>query len=510
MQVDPGEIVARVLRFAQARGLFRPGPVVVAVSGGQDSVCMLDVLRCLRDDLGIDLRVAHLNHMFRGAQSESEAEYVRTLAEGWGLPAYVAAIDVPSYRARHRLSKQVAARHARFWFLAAVAERVGSSQVAVGHTADDAIETLLINLMRGTGLAGLRGMAPTREMEPGQLGPALRESDWCTDPLPPPRSPLPTLVRPLLELFRTETAEYCRSRGLAFRQDPSNLDMAYRRNWIRGQLLPIMEQHAPGVRERLLNTADLLADEYAVVMGAVDRAWSELARVSPGRVEFGLEEWGRLDAAIQRQLLRLAVETLAGSLENLGRIHVDACATLIRRGAVGGSVDLPGGLRLEKGYASFRIERREGPGSRAWGEALAAPEEPVPLPVPGVVELPGGRIEAGIEELPVPEEVPAACRRADQLEACLDADRVGATLTVRRRRPGDRFVPLGMERPKKLHDFMVDAKIPRSDRDRVPLVATPDDIVWVVGYRIDDRFKVTPNTRRLLKLRCERGPGIED
>lgn len=507
MDLDPKAVVDRVLRFVEARGLFSPGVVVAAVSGGQDSVCMLDVLRRLQDLLGIRLHVAHLNHMFRGVQAEEEAGYVRDLAGRWGLPVTVAAIDVPGYRARHRLSKQVAARYARLQFLSAVAGQVGARQVAMGHTADDAVETLLMNLLRGSGLAGLCGMLPSRGMEPGQLGPGLESRDWRTEPLPPPRGELPLVVRPILNLFRSETEEYCRARGLSFRRDPSNLDMAYRRNWVRVELLPVLERHVPKARERLRNAADLLADDCALVADAVDRTWSELARVAQGRVEFGLESWGRLPPALRRHLLRRAMETLAGSLEGFGRAHVDACEALVARGPVGARVDLPAGLWLEKGYDSFWLAAGEAPPPGG----VRVPEEPVPLPVPGVAVLPGATVEADLVDVVAEGALGGKVCGGGRWEACLDAARVGVDLQVRRRRPGDRFVPLGMGQPKKLHDFMVDEKIPRGERDRVPLVATPKDIVWVVGYRIDDRFKVTEDTRRVLRLRFRpEQPAVND
>ncbi len=499
VDLDPETVVARVRRFVEARELMQPGIVVVAVSGGQDSVTLLDVLRRLRAELRIDLHVAHLNHMFRGAQSESEAEYVRELARGWGIPATVAAIDVPAYRTRQRLAKQVAARYARYQFLAAVAKQVGARQIAVGHTADDAVETLLMNLLRGAGLAGLRGISPSREMTQGQLGPALEATDWAMGEPMVPGKPLPQVVRPILELFRAETEEYCRSRDLAFRRDPSNLDLAYRRNWIRAELLPLLEKHSAGARKRLRNAADLLSDEYSLVAGLVDESWSRLAQETPGRVEFSLGEWNRLEPALQRHLLRRAMERLAGSLEEFGRLHVDAAEAAIRRGATGTHVDLPRELVLEKGYNSFWLMGPSAPPPRG----LAAPKEPVPLPVPGELALAGGVLAAELLELGT-----AGVHRNDycsgnRWEACLDAGKVGSILLVRRRKGGDRFVPLGMDQSKKLQDFLVDEKVPREERDRIPVVATPEQIAWVVGYRIDDRFKVTPDTRRILRLRYQ-------
>ena len=504
--LDPEAIVERVLRFVEARELIQPGTVVVAVSGGQDSVCLLDLLRRLRQPLGIDLQVAHLNHLFRGADAEAEARYVEELSRQWAIPVTAAAIDVPAYRSRHHLPKQVAARYARYQFLASVAERVGARLVAVGHTADDAIETLVMNLLRGAGLRGLRGIMPSHAMSPGQLGPRLTSSDWRTGELPAARGTLPTVVRPILELFRAETEGYCRARGLAFRSDPSNLDMAYRRNWVRAELLPLLERHAPTARERLRNTADLLSDECSVIAQVVDRSWSDIASETTGRVEFDLGEWGRLETALQRHLLRRAMERLAGSLEGFSRQNVDAAGALIRRGTAGSRVQLPRGITAEKGYNSFWLV---GPSAPSQIE-LAAPEEPVLLTVPGSVALPGAVLESEIVEPRAAELVRSGCNSGGRWEACLDAAKTGSVLWVRRRRRGDRFVPLGMEQTKKLQDFLVDEKVPRGERDRIPVVATLEQIAWVVGYRIDDRLKVTDGARRILRLSYERTEEVED
>lgn len=494
-QLNPDAILDRVLSFARARALFQPGVVVVAVSGGQDSVAMLDILNRLRFELQIEPRVAHLNHMFRGAQSEADSDFVRDLAARWGLPVQLGAVNVPTYRARHHFAKQVAARYARYQFLARTAAAWGSQQLAVGHTADDSVETLLLNLLRGSGLAGLGGILPSREMTEGQLGPDLRAGDWRTPEPGPAFGHLPTVVRPILELSRAETEAYCLARSLPFRSDPSNLDTSYRRNWIRARLMPLLERNAPGVRERLASTAALLADDNVVVSRAVEQLWLELATVAEGRVEFGLAAWQAVDGPLQRHLLRRAVLYVAGSLEGLGRVHVDLAQEAIRHGEAGSRIDLPVGVYVEKGYNSFRI------GGRATPEPPAdLPDRSYSLPVPGAAILPVGTIEATLIQAPR-GGMAGTYDSSSVNEAYLDADRVSASLEVRRRRPGDRFYPLGMSEPKKLHDFLVDEKVPRGERNRVPIVATTDAIVWVAGHRIDERFKVTSATKRILVLK---------
>lgn len=499
MSTDPEAITARVAEFVRSRGLIRPGRLLVAVSGGQDSLCMLDILHRLAPELRVTLHVAHLDHGFRGAQSRAEAEFVAGLAGEWGIPSTVAAMDVAAYRTRNGLAKQVAARYARYQFVAAAAVAVGADQVAVGHTADDLIETLMMNLMRGSGMAGLRGIAPSRTLTPGQLGPAVEPGDWSTPALPQVESLLPTVVRPVLPLFRAETEGYCEARGLAFRRDPSNQDSAYRRNWVRGDLIPFLETRFPAARERLRSAAELLADDYSLVATAVDDAWSWMAREEGEQVEMDLESWARLDRPLRIHLLRRGVESLAGGTEGLERVHLDAAERLMRQGTVGARMGLPGGLWIEKGYRSLWIARPSGKPA-----AAAALQEPVQLAVPGMTRFPGVTIEAGLLEVAAGTPRDRFCS-GSPLEACLDAARTGPSLVVRTRRPGDRFIPLGMGGPKKLQDFLVDEKVPRGERDSVLLVAAPEEIAWVAGHRIDDRFKVTPETRQLLRLRMRPG-----
>ena len=494
--LDPDVIVERVLRFARARALFHPGPVIVAVSGGQDSLCMLDLLFRLRDELRIEPQVAHLDHMFRGHESAAEAKFVREAAESRDLPVDVATIDVPAYRARHHLAKQVAARYARYQFLARAAAHRQAGQVAIGHTADDAVETLLINLLRGSGSAGLGGMMSSRQMMAGQLGPALNTVDWRTPELPALRGDLPRAVRPILELSRAETEAYCLARSLAFRTDPSNKDTAYLRNWLRADLIPTLEQNAPGASHRLRSASELLSDDYVIVSHLVERLWSDLAEVREKQVDFQLAAWRDVDEPLQRHLLRKAVATIAGNLEGLGRVHVDAAQDVIRSGRVGARIAMPMGVYLEKGYNSFRIA------SHAVDQPSRAemPERLVPLVVPGEVALQVGTIEARLVDRPS-DASPEDYRVAGGNDAYLDADVIGSGLEARRRQPGDRFFPLGMGGPKKLQDFMVDEKVPRRERDSIPIVTAAGVIVWVAGHRIDDRFKVTADTRRILHLR---------
>jgi len=446
--------------------------LLVAVSGGPDSVCLLHILVGLQKGLGAELHIAHLNHQLRGAESEADAQYVAGLARKLHLPATIAARDVKSHQAQKHISLEEAAREVRYNFLCQVASSIGTDRVAAGHTADDHIETILMHLIRGSGTRGLRGLQPL--------------SCW-----PSPENDI-TIVRPLLEVRREETASYCRRHRLRPRADASNLSLSPLRNRIRQQLLPLLRSYNPRVAEALIRTARIAGDDLDLLDKESSRLWSEIARQQDRSIALDKDRFLGLPAARQRQLLRMSIEKLSGNLKDIEAQHIEEIIAALSK-PVGKRLSLPAGLIFSIDYHCYRLG--------------ADPAAPAPFPVlqgetrlkfPGVTLLPGWRIEATI----ISRE--ARPDDATEFKAYLDLDKTGAKLTVRRRQPGDRFQPLGMSQPKKLGEFMIDSKIPGAWRERIPVVCSAEHIVWVAGWRIDDRVKVTENTRRVLCLEFKR------
>ncbi len=471
-------LAEEVLAYVHRHALLPSGEtVVVGVSGGTDSVCLLSLLAELRTELGIALHVAHLNHGLRGAESDADALYVAEMAARLGVPATVERREVARYRKEHRLSLEEAAREVRYLFFADVVAAVGAGRVAVGHTADDQAETVLMHILRGTGLAGLRGMRPLAWLRLPD-GRRLR------------------VVRPLLEVRRSETEACCRERDLSPRPDVTNESIDFFRNRVRNELLPILEGYNPAIRTGLRRLARAAGDELDYVDQQVEPLWESLARVEDGSVVLRAAPLRQLHPALQRHLLRRAVRELVGDLVDLAAVHVEYMRDSLARPA-GTRIDLPRGLVFSVEYGACRLSVGE--------PVVPLPplEGEYPLAVPGETVLPGWRVQA--------EVLPRAQVRLpveDPWRACLDLDRTGPNLVVRPRRPGDRFQPLGMAQPKRLQDFMVDAHIPRRWRDRVPIVASPHQIVWVVGWRIDERVRVSSATERVLCLRFQ--PGGEE
>ena len=467
----------RVLRFIQGKYLVsREQQLVVAVSGGPDSVCMLHILVHLRNELGIGLHVAHLNHQLRGADADADARYVADLSQQLGIPATIEQSNVPAYQARQRISLEEAAREVRYNFLAQVAGSIGAEQVAVGHTVDDHVETILMHLIRGSGTRGLRGLQPL--------------SRWQS-----PGSSL-TVIRPLLQVSREETADYCQRHQLAPRLDTSNLSLSPLRNRIRHQLLPLLQSYNPQVAEALLRTARIASDDLAFLDTEAARLWGEVAEKRGETIILGKERFLQLPPALKRHLLRASIEDLLGNLKDIETRHIEEIMDALNKPA-GKRISLPDGLTFSIEYDRYLLGS-----DPAALSPLPVLEAESPLKIPGKTRLPGWHIEAQLTDATATRE---KCEAANDFTACFDFNKTGGKLTVRRRQPGDRFQPLGMTQPKKLNEFMIDAKIPRAWRQRVPIVCSPNHILWVVGWRIDDRAKVTDSTERILCLKFKRG-----
>ena len=472
----PATLEQRVSYFVHEQRLIpREQKLVVAVSGGPDSVCLLHVLVKLQKELDIKLHVAHLNHQLRGAESEADARYVADLAHRLDIPASIERRDVKAYQAQHRVSLEEAAREVRYTFLAKVAESVGAERVAVGHTVDDNVETILMHLIRGSGTRGLKGLQPLSRWQPS--GVSL------------------IVIRPLLWLSREETADYCRSHQLSPCLDASNLSLSSLRNRIRHQLLPQLQSYNPQVAEALLRTARIAADDLAFIDKEGAKLWGEVAQKQGSTVILNKKSFFDLPSALKRHLLRASIEELLGNLKDIEARHIEEVIDALDKPA-GKKISLPDGLTFTIEYDRYLL----GSDSAALSPFPIMESESV-LNIPGKTSIPGWDIEATItDSTGIKEE----CEKTNDFTACFDIDRAGNILNVRRRQPGDRFQPLGMSQPKKLNEFMIDARIPQAWRQRIPIVCSPEQILWVVGWRIDERAKVTDKTKQVLRLEFER------
>jgi len=471
----------RVLQFIQEHCLIPSQRLLlVAVSGGPDSVCLLSILAKLKDELGVRLHVAHLNHQLRGAESEADAQYVSDLAHRLDIPATVERRDVKGYQAQTHVSLEEAAREVRYTFLAQVARSTGADRVAVGHTIDDHVETILMHLIRGTGTRGLRGLLPYTK--------------WKS------KADSLTIVRPLLQVSREQTAGYCHHHSLKPRIDVSNLSLSPLRNKIRHQLLPLLRSYNPRVDEALLRTARIASDDLAFLDKEIARIWDEIAQEKENTIILDKEGFRQLPSALKRHLLRTSIEKLLGNIMDIETRHIEQIMASLTKPA-GRRLCLPGGLIFSIDYDKYLLGQ-----DSATLSPLPSLSGEFQLKIPGETSLPGWHVEATI----ISRERMAEKGKPEGLInnafiAYFDLEQAGTDLVVRSRQPGDRFQPLGLSQPKKLGEFMIDAKIPSAWRQRVPIVCSPEHILWVVGWRIDERVKVNDRTKQVLCLEFKPG-----
>ncbi len=469
----------RVAGYIAKHRLVMPGEcLLVAVSGGADSACLLHLMAGLRERLDIALHIAHLDHCLRGEEGQADAEYVAGLAKQLGLPVTVDRADVKAYRKEHKLSLEEAAREVRYRFLAKTAAEVGARRIATGHTLNDQVETILMHIVRGTGIKGLTGLRPESRLSIN--GQTI------------------TIIRPLLETSRQETADYCHGHNIVPRLDSSNLSLSPLRNRIRRQLIPLLATYNADITGALTRTAAIASGELDYLEGELSKVRGKIVGRDGDAYTLDRAGFLCLHPALQRHLLRSVIEELPGGLKDIEARHIENILSMLGRPS-GKTINLPQGLRFTNEHNRFIISR----GAAAPGYVNTLSGEH-PLNIPGQTLLPGWRVEASV----VAPSVAADWMHSPRPDiAHLDFDKTGSRLIVRRPAPGDAFQPLGMDTAKRLNRFMIDSRIPRSRRDAIPVVCTPkqgDDspgqIVWLAGYRIDDRFRVTPQTGKVLRL----------
>ncbi len=497
-------LLPQVRRFARRYGLFDFGDtVVVGVSGGPDSLCLLHVLHRLAPELGLRLHVAHLNHGLRGADADADAECVAQFAASLVLPFTAGRADVAAMASAPGLSVEEAARQARYRFLAEVAAATGAHVIAVGHNADDQAETVLMHFLRGSGVAGLRGMLPRTRLADYRLRggdeasgePGAREKIGT----PPPRGavaqPGLRLVRPLLTIPRAAIEAYCAEQRLHPRFDRSNEDVTFFRNRLRHELLPILEGYNPQVRKVLAHTAEVMAGDYELLRADLDEVRAQ------GETLFDLAAWRTLPIGLQRATIREAIHRLRADLRNINWEHVERAVWLAREGETGQAATLASGLELQVGYQTLRIVEEGAP----WTCDLPQITDPLRLGAQQITELPGGWrvIVQQLRRDDLPADLAAD---PDPWVAYLDAAAVGPDLTLRPRQEGDRFEPYGLSgHSVKVNEFMINAKVPKDLRGGWPLLVGACGIAWVCGLRVDQRAAVRPDTGTVRRVAFARG-----
>lgn len=419
--------------------------VIVAVSGGSDSVALLHLLKRSQEALGIDLHVASLNHGLRAEAGQKDLEFVACLAARWRLPCTVGQADIPRLSKVWGIGIEAAARRARYAFLARVAREQGSASVAVGHHALDQTETILMNIARGSGISGLRGMRVVSQA-PNQRG--LR------------------LARPLLRVAKNELEDYCRQRNLPYRIDESNADIGYRRNFVRHEILSRLTRLNPDVLRAIERLAESAAVDEDFLDSYFATAVRPLLRVSPGRWQIGKDDFAGLHAAMQRRFLQEGHRSISAEASALSHALTLDLIGWAQAARAGDRRDMGGAVQLRVSYDAFSIE----------GKDAVYEYEGYRL-IPAALDR---RLELGKPYARYGLTVCLSSGRAAGAEGLSLRLRAASELRLRARRPGDRFKPKGMGgRSRKIKRWMIDRKIPREIRDRIPLICADGEIIAV-------------------------------
>jgi tRNA(Ile)-lysidine synthase len=436
--------------------------VLVALSGGPDSVALCHILYQLRQTYRIELVTAHVHHGLRGSEADQDVLFVQDFARQLGLPIVVQRENVHSWRKEHGGSLQMAARALRYQCLHQIMVKEGASKLALGHNADDQAEEILLRIFRGAGQRGLTGMPPCNRKG---------------------------VIRPLLECHRHEITSYLENRHLAWRQDESNLKPWCQRNLLRLELLPrLQKDFNSNLSATLLRTSNIFREEEEFWESLLSEWLDQYsAEGEDGETRLPIGPLLETHPAMQKRLLRRAVEKVKGDLRSFGFHHTEILLQLCRSAAANSQIDLPGEVKAEKNYSWLTIGVHRQTPEDFFYQIAGPGSYPFPL-----------LNHRMVLEYPVAGLATEFSRHPN--EALMDLDRISFPLVLRSSKAGDRFRPLGLGGGKKLKKFFIDAKIPKSQRRRIPILCSGEQIIWVVGHRLDDRVKVRANTSRVLRL----------
>jgi len=459
-------MITRVFNTIKKNGIIKKGDsLVVGVSGGPDSVCLLHVLWSLKADLDLKLAAVHINHMLRGDESDRDESFVKKLCSDLNIRLWCKCIDINRVSKEKGISLEEAGREERYKYFELVADSIEANKIAVAHNKNDQAETVLMNIIRGTGLDGLKGMDYVR----GRI------------------------VRPILDIERSEIENYIRERKLDTVTDSSNLKNIYARNKIRLDVIPNIDKlFACNLIKSIDRMNKLVKDDLNFIDDEVKKLYySAVLKKENGEVELLLDKIKRIHIAIKRRLIRKAICEARGNIKGIESVHIESVLDIINFGKVGSRIDLPG-LKVRRTYGSIKFYKKEILPCSFDFEAV--------LNIPGLTKIGNGKyfVESSIitnYDISDYKRV-----KSSSLVQFFDYDKLCKGINIRKRKEGDLFKPINSSGTKKLKKYFIDNKIPRELRDNIPLIAKAQEIIWIIGYKISDKFKVTENTKSVLKL----------
>lgn len=465
-------MIDKVEKYIKDNSMLKKGDkIIVAVSGGPDSMCLLDILNNLKQIFGIDIYVAHVNHCLRGKESDGDEYYVKCFCESLNIPFFCRRVNIEDYAEKKNMSCETAGREVRYEFFRELMNKLGAQKIALAHNANDQAETILMRIMRGTGIEGLRGILPVRDG---------------------------IFIRPILEATRLEIENYCIEKNLNPRIDQTNLQNIYNRNKVRLELIPYIQSNFNKDIVSVLNRLSvLISKDNEFLEEFSEKRYKELCMTKENCIIITKIAFYEKDAIITR-IIRKAILELIGNLNNIESVHVYDIISL-QRGITGRRICLPKDIIAENVYGDIYIKiDRNINDEKMMSTGLITKDE---------LKRINGMWEKHIVELGINIKMQLLSNNKkinfnrDDLTKYFDYDKIQGEIIIRTRKDGDRFKPYGMKGSKKLKDLFIDLKIPKDKRDKIPLLCFGDEIVWVVGYRVSEGYKVTKETCNILEVR---------
>ena len=441
--------------------------ILVALSGGPDSVCLLHALKKLETYYNIKIYAAHLNHKIRGIEAQKDALYAAKLCDELGIQFFVKAVDVPAYAKETKTTLEEAARHIRYNMLFEVKNRISADKIAVAHNLDDQAETVLMRLIRGTGITGLKGMDYKRE---------------------------DGVIRPLMDTAKVDIVSYCESNNLLPRIDHTNLETEYTRNKIRLKLLPYIEQEfSPHIKDTISRMANVIREDSDYLDNETQKIFDkEVLEHNDKKIRLDFEELKQVHPSLAKRLIRLAIKTVVGNLEGIENVHIEDVLMLIKNPKNQLKLNLPKGLMVYKTADGLIFTMEEiSFENKSFNYILKSD---------GYIDIDeiGMHIEAKVMTKERCMMLPTG-----QYTKAFDIDKVKGELIVRSKLDGDRMKPMGLGGTKKLKDIFIDMKIPREKRNLLAVLSDDNGILWVVGHKISEDYKIDENTKKVLRISCK-------
>ncbi|WP_231160509.1 tRNA lysidine(34) synthetase TilS [Clostridium botulinum] len=460
-------MIEKVIHTIKQNNMFEVGDkVVVAVSGGPDSICLLHILYKLKEKIGISIVAAHINHCLRGEEADKDEEYVRKFCENLNVQCFVKKEDVHKISKDRGISCEMAGREVRYDFFSEVLNNVRANKIAVAHNANDQAETILMRMLRGTGLEGLIGIRAVRDN---------------------------IFVRPIIDITRDEIEDYCYVNNLNPRIDKTNLENIYTRNKIRLELIPYIQKNFNSdVIEVLNRFSDTVKIDNDYLNKVSLEKYNKYCKGEKDKVIIKEEVFKEHEAILTR-VIRMALKELKGNLNNFDKGHIYDIID-IQKKSTGKFIMLPKNIRVLNNYGDVNLYKNNNKINIDKGKQeynLVINKENI--------------LDNGLKiTLDIINNVEDTKFDKSSLIKYFDYDKINRDIKLRYRNNGDKFVPLGMKGTKKLKDLFINLKIPKEKRDIIPLIVFDDEISWIVGYRISDKFKINKNTKRILKIKIER------